>query len=205
MFVFGTRKRFFGFALASALLLGLTASSQAVITFSNITFSGTPNLISAATFNTGNFDIDFTLPNAVVGDFQVARQGVITITYEAQSNDPMSAMVYTLLGGVAGNGLIQFSEVVEDMITPGIIGTLPTQTITSNSQLPFSTSFDFIRSSTRIKVKKDFFLIAEPNSQVLDLARIAFFEQNISVVPEPASMAALGIGFAALVARRRRK
>lgn len=191
--------------LAGALLLGLASTSNALIIFSNVTINGTPALIAGATFFTGASDIDFIFPNAVVGDFQPVRQGVITLTYEATSSDPLSGMSYSLLGGVSGSGLIQFSEVVEDMVNPGIIGTAGPFTITNNSQLPFNTTFEFSRTSTHIKVKKDFFLIAEPNTEVLDLARISLVEQNLQAVPEPTSMAAIGIGLAAIVARRRRK
>lgn len=200
----------FGRTLARAvgfLVLGIAASSQAVIVFSNVSITGTPSLISGASFVTSDTDIDFTFPNAIVGDFQVVRTGQLNITYEATSvNVPaMNQMIAIFLGGLSGSGVIQYSEVIEDMVVPGIIASQPLTTITSNSQLPFMATLDFLRPSTHIKVKKEIFLIAEPNTNALDFARVSLVEQGLNVVPEPASMAALGLGLAAVASRRRRK
>lgn len=192
---------------AGTLLFGVAAASHAAITFSNVNIAGSAPLISGATFATGTSDIDFTLPNAVVGDFQVLRQGTITITYEAQSDLAivMDQMVLSVLGGILGSGQVHFSEVIEDLVTPGVIGVLAPQVITANSQLPWTGNIVFSRPSTHIKVKKEFFLIAQPDTQALDIARISFIEQNLVTVPEPGTMAAVGLGFSALVARRRRR
>lgn len=204
--------RLFGFrraVLAVGCLLALCAAraSHAAITFFNVNITGSAPLIAGSSYITGSTDIDFSLPNAVVGDFQPLRQGVVTITYEAMSAQPMvmDEMVLTVLGGLSGSGLIQFSEVVEDMVTPGIIGSVGPITITSNSQLPWSGNIVFTRPSTHIKVKKDFFLFAQPDTQALDLARISLVEQNLVVVPEPTSLAVLGLGALAAVVRKRKR
>jgi hypothetical protein len=193
--------------LAGVSILSIAATSSAVITFSNVNFAGSAPLISGASFATGATDIDFTLPNAIVGDFQVLRQGTITITYEATSPTAivMDQMVLSVLGGLLGSGQVQFSEVIEDLVTPGVIGVLSPVTVTSNSQLPWTGNIVFSRASNHIKVKKEFFLIANPDTQALDLARISFVEQNLVTVPEPASMIGLGLGLSAIIARRRNR
>jgi hypothetical protein len=197
-------------ALVTATAFGalmISAAQASAITFTNVTFAGTPQLISGASFTTGATDIDFSLPNAVVGDFQPLRQGSVIITYEAMSDTPMvmDQMVLTVLGGLFGSGQIQFSEVIEDMVNPGIIGSSGVININNNNQLPWSQNIEFTRATTHIKVKKEFFLIAEPDTPALDLARISLVEQNLVVVPEPGTMAAVGLGLTALIARRRRK
>ena len=82
-------RKFARVAVVIAAMSAFAASSQAVITFSNVTITGTPQLVAGATFNTSTFDIDFTTPNAIVGDFQPLRSGAFTITYEATSDTAM--------------------------------------------------------------------------------------------------------------------
>ncbi|HZH99237.1 MAG TPA: PEP-CTERM sorting domain-containing protein [Fimbriimonadaceae bacterium] len=126
------------------------------------------------------------------------------ITYEAKSQSPlvMNKMFIGILGALAGNGKIFFNEVVEDLAVPGFIGT-HNALLDNNSQLPYVTVMNFSRSSTHIKVKKTFTLSAV-DGPGLDLAQLSLNEQNIGVVPEPASMAVLATGALALLRRRRK-
>lgn len=194
-------------ALVAAATFGLAVASQA-ITFSNIQMTFSPGGLGAgASTAIGVCDIDFFTPNFYVGDFGFgpARVGILTLTYEATDAAGMAAMNFSLLGSVSGSGAIEVSEVVEDMVNVGIIGVVPNTTISSNSQLPWHTHVHFTRTSTHIKVKKDILIRAEPDTNALDFARVAFIEQKIEVVPEPTTMVAAGLGLVAFASRRRRK
>lgn len=192
--------------LVSVAALGLSAASQAIV-FSNINMTFTPVGLGAGSSTViSASDIDFFTPNFQVGDFMFgpARVGVLTLTYEATDVNAMNCMIFTLLGSVGGSGQIQVSEVIEDMNTPGIIGSLPNTVINNNSQLPASWNINFTRGSTHIKVKKDILISAEPDTNALDFARVGLIEQTIKTVPEPATIAAIGMGLAALMGRRRK-
>lgn len=191
-------------------VVAIAGAAQAQVTFSNVTMVFNPASTGASSsFVTGNTDIDFFTPNFSVGDgsFGPQRVASLTITYEATSQIAMvlNQMVISVLGGVSGSGQIIFSEVVEDMVNPGIIGVLGNTVITNNGQLPWTGNIEFSRASTHIKVKKDFLIIAEPDTTALDFARVGLIEQNLGLVPEPGTMVAVGAGLAAIAARRRRK
>jgi hypothetical protein len=53
-------------------------------------------------------------------------------------------------------------------------------------------------------VKKEITLTANPDSQDFDFAALGLVQQALSTVPEPGTMAALGVGIAALIARRKK-
>ncbi len=185
-----------------------TTGAQA-ITFFNINVSG--SLAPGNSVNIFPDNIDFLWsPPATVGDpVAPVRFGNIIITYEAMDTTPMNQMVLSVLGGLLGSGTIIVNEVIEDMGPGG--GTLASggATLTAGNWLPpsYTQTFNFSHSATHIKVKKTFTLLA-PDSreeQVIDLASISLVQQKINQVPEPATMAALGLGAVALVSRRRRR
>lgn len=182
------------------------ASGAHAITFFNVNISG--SLAGGSSFNVFPDNIDFLWsPPATVGDpVHPVRFGNIIITYEATDATPMNQMVLSLLGGLSGSGTIIVNEVIEDMNPGG--GTLASggATLTAGNWLPpsYTATFNFSQPSTHIKVKKTFTLIAE-DTQALDLASISLVQQKINQVPEPGTMAALGLGAVALLSRRRRK
>lgn len=183
----------------------LFAASANAVVFSNINITGTAQLIAGASWNITGDEIDFTFTNAIVGDNQALRQGNIVITYWADSAAPlvMDRLVLNLLGGVAGSGFITVSELIEDRNTGLVLGTLPTTVITNNSQLPFTADIHFNTPSAHIKVKKEFFLSAQ-DTPAFDMARIGLVEQKLFVVPEPATMAVLGLGVVPFLRRRKK-
>ncbi|MBX3120054.1 MAG: PEP-CTERM sorting domain-containing protein [Fimbriimonadaceae bacterium] len=191
------------------MIAAAAASGAHAITFFNVNVSG--SLAPGNTVNIFPDNIDFLWsPPASVGDpVAPVRFGNIIITYEATNATPMNQMVLSLLGALSGKGTIIVNEVIEDAGPGG--GTLASggATLTAGNWLPpsYTQTFNFSRAVTHVKVKKTFTLIAEDSTdpQILDLASISLIQQKINVVPEPGTMAALGLGAVALITRRRKK
>lgn len=190
------------FFATTFLTMALTAAvASADVTFSNVVIRG--SLSTGATFATTPSDIDFSFPDAVVGDVVAPRRvGSIVITYEATSDDPVNQDQLALLafGALSGSGTIYFNEVVEDLVNPGVIASYNV-VLDANSQLPHVATLNFSRPSTHVKVKKTAILTAidSIDQQIVDLASIALIEQRF--VPEPAALVLLLAGLPLL--RRR--
>ncbi len=193
---------------ASTVVLAMSAVSSA-ITFSNISVTDNVGnvLVNGFSVNPGTNDIDFLFPNAFVGDLPASlRSGTITITFEANSGPSlaMNSVNLSVLGATAGSGIVGVSEQVDDLVNPGVIGSYSTNS--NSTPLPISQFITFTRNSTHVKVTKTIRLDAE-DTGVLDLAQVSLVQQkfNTTPVPEPASLAALGVGAFALIRRRRKK
>ncbi len=187
--------------LAWALAGALATFVQAGIVFSSVSITG--DLSTGATFTTTDTEIDFFFPEATVGDpVDPIRSGGILITYEATSEDVMVAdqMVMSVLGAISGSGQVFVNETIEDLVNPGVIATFAA-VIDASSVPPLVADIPFDRGSTHIKVKKEFSLIA-PDTGALDVANLGVVEQNLRLVPEPASLALLAGGLLALCRRR---
>jgi hypothetical protein len=169
------------FCVVAALALAL--GGQAEVIFSNVVIGGT--LVDGASYETGFADIDFSFPDAVVGDPPDPRRfGNIIITFEAESDIPLDRDTLSILGALDGSGVIYFNEVVEDHVIPGIIAT-HNALLDENSDLPYTADLLFERTSTRVKVKKTFFLSAEDTAD-FDVASVLLVEQKL--LPEPSTL-----------------
>lgn len=194
-----------------AIVAGVAGFGSAnAITFSNVQVDGDAVLIGTigvdTIITTGASDLDVVFKLACVGDGQAVRQGVINVTFEVSDVLPINCDFLTLdfTGCLSGSGQVVFQEIIEDRdLTTNVLLTygktfFPPTTV-------YTELLDFSPGSKKIKVKKTFFLIAEPDVPgVVDLAGIRRMNQNFTCVPEPASMAALGLGAAALIRRRRK-
>ncbi|MBK8915928.1 MAG: hypothetical protein IPM64_15270 [Phycisphaerales bacterium] len=174
---------------ACAAIAVASAAANAAVTFSNVVIRG--SLSAGASAATGASDIDFTLPNAAVGDSLPSRTGNIVITYEANSTEALTQNLLVLSGALAGSGTIFFNEVVEDLINPGIIATYNV-VLSANDQLPHNATLNFSRPSTHVKVKKTIVLSAVPDTTAFDLASVVLVEQRL--IPEPAAALLLLVG-----------
>lgn len=202
-------KNKFGRLAFVAAVVGAVSGAQA-ITFTNVHVTGDADVIGALGVdhfvNIGIKDIDFLFNHAIVGDFRPVRESAINITFEAEADQLMilDKLVLSFTNILLGTGKLFFQEIVEDLDNPGVIADFSVW-LDSTQQGPFFHDIHFSRWSKRIKVKKTIFLIAQPDiPNQLDLAGVGLVEQNIECVPEPASLAALGLGIAAVVARRRK-
>lgn len=203
-------KRQLGRLVAISVLASVGVAASAV-SFFNINVTGPMG--AGATWVTTPLDIDFTLPNAVVGDpVAPVRQGVLNITFEVSSNVAVDQDTLFILGALAGSGRIFYNEVVEDLVVPGQVLASTSGWIPQFQQgLPWVDTLNFSRASTNFKVKKSFLLLAPDTivpptaPPVFDLAAITLIEQRLRLVPEPATLTALGIGVAALLRRRAKK
>lgn len=198
--------------LALATAVAASAIGAQAITFSNVTIVSSP-LSDGASFMTNANSISFFTPNALVGDaVDPLRSGVLQIQFDASNfggPEMLANEISVNLAGVTlGSGTIFFVETIFEIDENGNeIGT-PLGSITHqfdvNSSPIWSDTIVFSRTVEAIRVKKSFVLSAA-DTDVEDLAAVAIVNQAIHVVPEPATMGALGMGAVALLARRRRK
>lgn len=194
----------------AAVLLGLMAAAVGSATiFTNVGIQSPP-LSNGATFMTLGNAISFSLPNAIVGDpVAPLRAGTLNIQYDALTPGPAIAnQVGINLGtALAGSGTIFFQEQVFELdalgneVAGGPIGVI-SHVFAPGGNTLWSGTITFDRSVERLRAKK-FFTLSAVDTEVLDLAAVGIVNQNIHVVPEPATLAVVGIGIAALIRRRR--
>ncbi|MBL8060196.1 MAG: PEP-CTERM sorting domain-containing protein [Chthonomonas sp.] len=209
--------------LTAALVVGASIASAQNVQFYNYIFSGGPLSVgitaSVASGGTANA-ITFSTPNAHVGDNSGAppgslRFGSLSIQYDAKSlaGNMYANEVGVNLGGlILGSGEIYFREDVFEIDSMGNeIQLLGSKSVTFNSQnnpgpnVTWNSTITFGGRQVRyIRAKKYMDLVAI-DTQALDISRVGFLNQSPHLVPEPGTMAALGLGIAAMLRRKRSK
>lgn len=192
----------FGFAVASAV------SAQAVV-FSNVTIASPPLSTGSSFLAIGN-SISFFTPNAIVGDpVDPVRSGTLNIQYDADNEIAMisNEVVITFGQVTEGSGFIAFIETIFEIDAlgnelGGPIGSI-SATFEAGDPPVWSDTIVFSRQVQRFRAKKSFTMSAV-DTEVFDIAALAQLNQNIGIVPEPATMAGLALGGLALIRRRRR-
>ena len=194
------------FAIVALTLVAAAAANA--VTFSNITVQSPP-LSNGASWSLLGNAIKVFVPNAIVGDpTHPMRSGTLNIQYDADCGAGQNATTVGANTAVVtlGPGMVVMNELVFNLDSAGneiggAIGSY-THTFSSTTSSNDSATISLTGGGRYLRVKKSFTLIA-PDTNELDLAAIAIINQNVQCVPEPASMAALGLGAVALIRRRR--
>lgn len=200
-----------------ALLAALAVGAYAQTTYSNVNaaYNLTPGVGPInwiVTQNVPPMTIDFTqnAPAFKVGDSTGFSAGNSTITYDVTSAVAITSMDLLLQGNVQDFGRIQW----EASATGGagslgtISGSILGASYTGGANGAFTNVYhlEFSQAVTSFSISETFGLdVNEQTLPTTSIATLGTVENNFAAVPEPASMAILGMGALALLRRRRSK
>jgi hypothetical protein len=185
------------------VLLSLCAASQAQ-TFTTVSYNDT--LGSTATFSSSG-----TTYRAMISGFNLNASSTIgdiawIYNFDSAPVAPFTAVTIrvsgTLTGGsirIAGNEKVfDTSGTTPVQVANGLID--ETAVADASGLFSITETFNFSQPVTLGQAQKDLLhILLGPGAQ----ASVTMIEQTFTPVPEPASLAALGIGVAALARRRR--
>lgn len=208
--------------LVVAGLATMAAASQASIIFSNFFINGVAmtagvpvvssnQIINGAVYNTSGNAVSFATPGALVGDpVAPLRSAIVGLQYDALSTGANANVVtaqVNLGAAVLGpNSSVYFLEQVFELDgsgneVGGAIGSI-SHIFTESSNPNWNGTITLSRQVSKLRMKKSL-ILAAPDTQSVDLAAVALNNQSVQVVPEPAGLAALGLGVAFALRRRK--
>ncbi len=191
--------RLLSIAFLSAIAVAVQAQTFTNVQFISTVAGSTANFVSSGNSYTANLT-NFTLLSGQAGD--------IAWIYNFNSNPvPAFSAVTIEIGGAVINGTLDIAgnEKVFDMSGAPLQvanGTIQGQ-FAGGAQLdPFvlTQTFNFSQPVTIGQVQKDILHIVNSTG----IAEVHYIKQTFTPVPEPATMAVLGLGAAALLRRRRK-
>jgi hypothetical protein len=179
-----------------------TVNGAESLTFSNFgytsTASGTASAFPATSVAVLPFTSGVETGISYVAGWSVVSNGILdmafTYTVTAPAGQSLTDAILTITGSATGTGAASVGETLVNTATGALIGTLTAST----GSVQDSISFAGVQSIT---VTKDLILNAGTNGT----ASVSVVSQGFSsgTVPEPSSMALLGIGMAGFFTYRR--
>lgn len=157
--------------------------------------------------------VDFlsAAPAFKVGDSTTFGSGTATIIYNVVSQVPIIGIDLTFQGNVNQFGEINYTETAETGLTTnlGVISGVRRGSAYAgglDGAFTVTQHLTFSQAVTTFKVKKSFDLDIGPNRPPsTSLAEVNFVEQNLTPVPEPATMGILAVGALGYLARRKKR
>lgn len=203
-----------GTLLLAGVIVAGAAQAQLIIV-NPVFVSGTGALATGSSSLVSGNSVTVSLPNAIVGDsIPGARAGTVFIQYDsvnaAGGNAFFPGISLNFGGNVRGSGQITVTEQIFGLTLVGntlveSVAPITTASVSFGNNLGVFTHSSVIPSpyfGAGIRVKKLITLEALPDTPGVDLASVSYMNQ--AVVPEPATMTALGLGAAALMRRRKK-
>lgn len=195
----------------AVLAFAVASVGAHALTFTNVMANSAP-LSNNWSFNTNANSITFFTPNAIVGDpVAPVRSGTLNLQYDASTGGPMAYaddVVVNLQQFCAGSGMIFFTETVHELdanmneVSNSLIGSV-SRVFDASSSNTWSGTIWFTRQVENFRVKKAFTMVA-PDTSAFDVAALGLVNQSIRIVPEPGTIAALGLGALVLLRRKRK-